>query len=538
MGILGIDLGGTNVRIGLVENDSLVKVESFPTNKNGDAISILDDIYRLIDHFSNEKISAIGVGVPSVVNVEKGIVYDVQNIPSWKEVHLKDLLKKKFKIPVYINNDANCFVCGEKYFGKAKKYKNVLGLIIGTGLGAGIIINEELYAGKNCGAGEFGMIQFKDKSYEYYCSGQFFINKYHTTGEELFKRAENGEKKALKIFSEFGSNLGEAIKTIMYSLDPEIIILGGSVSMSFKYFKDKMYKSLNNYYYSRAIDKLEIQVSEIKNIAILGAASLCYNEVRNNGLEILKGGKNTFHDLKGLSSAYKKEKQLNELKSRFLSTSSHEFRTPLTTILTSSELLVMGGRQLSEEKYLEYIIKIQNSVTYMTSLLDDMLAINKTDPGKWKFNPSRINLYRFCLMMIEDANNIATPQHNIIFNYLLNDKYAIVDDKLLQHIISNLLSNAVKYSPDGGNIILKVTQFRSNLEFVISDRGIGISKRDQKNLFENFYRGKNTGNIQGTGLGLSIVKRSVESHGGQIKFKSRLNEGSTFSVLIPIMTEV
>ena len=538
MGILGIDLGGTNVRIGLVENDSLVKVESFPTNKNGDAISILDDIYRLIDHFSNEKISAIGVGVPSVVNVEKGIVYDVQNIPSWKEVHLKDLLKKKFKIPVYINNDANCFVCGEKYFGKAKKYKNVLGLIIGTGLGAGIIINEELYAGKNCGAGEFGMIQFKDKSYEYYCSGQFFINEYHTTGEELFKRAENGEKKALKIFSEFGSNLGEAIKTIMYSLDPEIIILGGSVSMSFKYFKDKMYKSLNNYYYSRAIDKLEIQVSEIKNIAILGAASLCYNEVRNNGLEILKGGKNTFHDLKGLSSAYKKEKQLNELKSRFLSTSSHEFRTPLTTILTSSELLVMGGRQLSEEKYLEYIIKIQNSVTYMTSLLDDMLAINKTDPGKWKFNPSRINLYRFCLMMIEDANNIATPQHNIIFNYLLNDKYAIVDDKLLQHIISNLLSNAVKYSPDGGNIILKVTQFRSNLEFVISDRGIGISKRDQKNLFENFYRGKNTGNIQGTGLGLSIVKRSVESHGGQIKFKSRLNEGSTFSVLIPIMTEV
>jgi signal transduction histidine kinase len=171
-------------------------------------------------------------------------------------------------------------------------------------------------------------------------------------------------------------------------------------------------------------------------------------------------------------------------------------------------------------------------------LLDDMLAINKTDPGKWKFNPSRINLYRFCLMMIEDANNIATPQHNIIFNYLLNDKYAIVDDKLLQHIISNLLSNAVKYSPDGGNIILKVTRFRSNLEFVISDRGIGISKRDQKNLFENFYRGKNTGNIQGTGLGLSIVKRSVESHGGQIKFKSRLNKGSTFTVFIPIMTEV
>jgi len=233
-----------------------------------------------------------------------------------------------------------------------------------------------------------------------------------------------------------------------------------------------------------------------------------------------------------------KEKQLNELKSRFLSTSSHEFRTPLSTILTSSELLLMVGRSLSEEKFLEYIIKIQNSVTYMTSLLDDLLAINKTEPGKWKFNPSRINLYNFCVKMIEEADNASTMKHNIIFDFRLQEKYAIIDDKLLQHVISNLLSNAIKYSPYGGDVILKVEQLGSNIEFIVSDNGIGISKQDQKHLFENFFRGKNTRDIQGSGLGLSIVKRSVESHGGEIKIKTKLNKGTAFHVLIPLMAVV
>ncbi|MCX6151228.1 MAG: ATP-binding protein [Ignavibacteriales bacterium] len=235
-------------------------------------------------------------------------------------------------------------------------------------------------------------------------------------------------------------------------------------------------------------------------------------------------------------NAFEKEKQLNELKSRFLSTASHEFRTPLTTILTSSELLAMIGRTCKEEKYLEQIIKIQNAVVYMTGLLDDILTINKTDLGKWEFNPSIINLHSCCIKMVEEIYTIATPGHNIIFNYLLKDKHAIVDEKLLQHIISNLLSNAVKYSPNGGDVIFKVVQSHSNIEFIVSDNGIGIAEQDQKNLFETFYRGKNTINIPGTGLGLSIVKRSVESHGGKISYRSKLNEGTVFVVSIPLMT--
>ncbi len=280
MGILGIDLGGTNVRVGLIENDSLVKVESLPISKNGTADDVINDIAILIERFSENEILGIGVGVPSVVDIENGIVYDVQNIPSWKEVPLKKILQEKFKLPVYINNDANCFAVGEAYFGKGKGYKNIVGLIIGTGMGAGLLINGKLYAGRNCGAGEFGTIPYKGKNYEYYCSGQFFSNEFGLSGEELFNNAKHGDEKAIEIFSSFGRNLGEAIKLIMYSVDPEIIILGGSVSKSFDVFKNEMYKSIKSFAYAKSIDNIIIEVSEINNIAILGAAALYYDDMR------------------------------------------------------------------------------------------------------------------------------------------------------------------------------------------------------------------------------------------------------------------
>ena len=144
-------------------------------------------------------VTGIGVGVPSVVDTEKGIVYGVQNIPSWQEVYLKEFLENKYNLPTYVNNDANCFAAGEKYFGKAKEYENAVGLIIGTGLGAGLILNDRLYSGTNCGAGEFGTISFRGHNYEYYCSGQYFIQHYSTDGAALFESARSKDTKALKI---------------------------------------------------------------------------------------------------------------------------------------------------------------------------------------------------------------------------------------------------------------------------------------------------------------------------------------------------
>ncbi len=274
MSIIGIDLGGTNVRSGRINNNSIENIASKKITSNGSEEIILNEICETIDKVIQPDVTGIGVGVPSVVDTERGIVYGVQNIPSWQEVYLKDYLEKRYNLPTYVNNDANCFAAGERYFGKAKEYDNAVGLIIGTGLGAGLILNKKLYSGTNCGAGEFGTISFREHNYEYYCSGQYFIQHYSTDGVTLFELAKKGDAMALKIFSEFGSNLGEAIKLIMYSIDPQIIILGGSLSKSFEFFQETMWKSINDFEYKQALKKLKIECTEIIDIAVLGAAAL------------------------------------------------------------------------------------------------------------------------------------------------------------------------------------------------------------------------------------------------------------------------
>ena len=279
MKVLGIDIGGTNIRAGLVEDNVVVRIESLKIKKAGSETEIMDDLNFLIGKFMSEKIDGIGIGVPSLVDSEKGIVYDATNIPAWKEVHLKEQIEAKKGIPVYVNNDANCFVMGEKYFGGVKAYNNIVGLIIGTGLGSGLVLNNHLYVGENCGAGEFGMIPFRDHDFEYYCSGQFFDNVYGLTGEEVKQRAEGGDPGALEIFAQFGSNLGEAIKVIMLAVDPEIFILGGSVSKSYELFKKAMWESIRKFLYVHSSDKIKVEVSETNHIAILGAAALYYDTV-------------------------------------------------------------------------------------------------------------------------------------------------------------------------------------------------------------------------------------------------------------------
>ena len=193
----------------------------------------MNQIYAVIDSCFDDSTTSIGVGVPSVVDVEKGIVYDVVNIPSWKIVPLKELLEKRYNIPVYVNNDANCFAVGEKYFGKAKLYKNIVGVTLGTGLGCGLIFNGKLYEGSNCGAGEFGNVPYLLHNVEYYCSGQFFTDEKKVSAIDIFHLAQKGDATALKLFAEYGFHLGEALKSILYAYDPEVIMLGGSVSQSF-----------------------------------------------------------------------------------------------------------------------------------------------------------------------------------------------------------------------------------------------------------------------------------------------------------------
>jgi glucokinase len=274
--ILGVDLGGTNIRVGKVSDYKIVDLYSQQISSSGSEQFVIDEVISSIKSCFDNSVIGIGVGVPSLVDVEKGIIYDVQNIPSWKEVHLKSILEAEFKVPAYINNDANCFVVGEKYFGNGRSYDNIVGLIVGTGLGAGIYFDNKLYLGANCGAGEFGMIPYKDGYYEDYCSGQYFSKKLKVSGEEIYAEAEKGNREALKIYQEFGMHLGNAISVIVFAIDPEIIILGGSVSKAYKHFKEGIMTSLQNFPYKNSIKNLIIKTSDLTNVAILGAASLYY----------------------------------------------------------------------------------------------------------------------------------------------------------------------------------------------------------------------------------------------------------------------
>lgn len=379
--VLGIDLGGTNVRAGLVKNGTLLQKVSQRINRAGTADEILQQIFAVTDPFMKGqtvrehahnnmlnikregflkgnsdplmkreiaksmecgagsqiiptpeatfpgcRVEAIGVGVPSVVDTQQGIVYDVQHIPSWKEVHLKEILETRYEVPVSINNDANAFTLGEYYFGagrcmweinkgspsdakaaadtaydrgehtlsnrdtkmydsrqatlesklrnKPKKDRSLVGLTIGTGVGCGLMLKGALFEGARCGAGEFGAIAYLDRNLEYYASGSFFRNVYKIDGDIAFLAAQNGESWALEAFETLGGHIGSLIKTVLYALDPDQIVLGGSVAASWQFFEKTMRHSISGFDFPSALASVKILPSVLSDSAILGAASL------------------------------------------------------------------------------------------------------------------------------------------------------------------------------------------------------------------------------------------------------------------------
>ncbi|MGD1809665.1 PAS domain-containing sensor histidine kinase [Dapis sp. BLCC M126] len=282
-----------------------------------------------------------------------------------------------------------------------------------------------------------------------------------------------------------------------------------------------------------------------------------------------------------MKKALEIEKELNQLKSQFISMASHEFRTPLTTILASAEALEHYGHKWNEEKKLTYLHRIQATAQHMTGLVNDILVIGKTESGNFDFNPAPLDLERFCQDTIEDIKLNIGSQYSLdftvqeakqvtikkspdisILNKILNldsnqqnqgendstllaqnqfpqqiPEVVFIDRKLLQHILYNLLWNAVKYSPQGGQVYLKLSYLNNYAIFQIQDEGIGIPATEQKYLFNSFYRAQNVANISGTGLGLTIVKNFVDLHQGQIFVESEVGVGSTFTVILPLNLE-
>lgn len=237
--------------------------------------------------------------------------------------------------------------------------------------------------------------------------------------------------------------------------------------------------------------------------------------------------------------ALREEKEINELKSRFVSMVSHELRTPLTIIRTSTELLEKYGHMVPEEKKLEYYHRIRAAISNMTQLLEDVLTFGKAEAGRLDFNPTMVNLEHFCREIVEEMRMGLGINHTIQYEYISSlstsgRTQAYLDPALLRSILTNLLSNAIKYSRSGSTVYLLLNCQDDNILIEIKDEGIGIPKEDQPRLFELFHRASNVSTIRGTGLGLAIVKQCVAHHQGQVRFKSQEGVGTTFTVQLPI----
>lgn len=233
-----------------------------------------------------------------------------------------------------------------------------------------------------------------------------------------------------------------------------------------------------------------------------------------------------------IESALATERELNQLKSQFIDIASHEFRTPLTTILGSTQFILKRHAQLPQTKKLEYLQRIKDATLQMTELMEDILSISCAEANKISIRPVSIDLESFCHELIHELSlGIGAGYHyNLEFSSLPEIN---LDAKLLRHILSNLLGNAAKYSPRESFIDLKVDYIDDKIIFKVTDSGIGISSEDQLHIFESFHRGKNVDHIPGTGLGLHIVKRYVDLLNGTIEVQSQLGNGSTFLVSLP-----
>jgi signal transduction histidine kinase len=233
-----------------------------------------------------------------------------------------------------------------------------------------------------------------------------------------------------------------------------------------------------------------------------------------------------------LRESLQKERELNELKSRFIARASHEFRTPLAVILTSSDLLRTYGGRMTEEQREEKLSRLQKEVRNIAVMLDDLLTISKGEELK-EFDPELIDLQACTREVVHEIREGIGMQHRIESESQGNCTSVYADHKLIKRIITNLLSNAVKYSPIGSTIEVTTTCDTSRIVIEVQDHGIGIPPEDQQRLFEAFHRAKNVDHISGTGLGLAIVKQAVELHGGAVSVNSQLGKGTIFTVVLP-----
>lgn len=266
---------------------------------------------------------------------------------------------------------------------------------------------------------------------------------------------------------------------------------------------------------------------------LLGGAASIIQRMRESAEALRHTSADLERAIASLKVEQEKQRELGDLKSRFVSMTSHEFRTPLSVIVSSSEMVEAYAEKWSAEKKAEHLGRIRAAARSMTRMLDAILLIGRSDAGMLKFDPRPIELDRLCRDVIQDVEPDASEAHRVEYVGPSSASGAVADEGLLRHILGNLLSNALKYSPASEPVQFDVARRDAALVFTVRDRGIGIPEQDRAHLFETFHRGRNVGSVAGTGLGLAIVKRAVDLHGGTVSVESSAGSGTCFTVELP-----
>ncbi|ALU45973.1 ROK family protein [Pseudoalteromonas rubra] len=279
--IICVDLGGTKAQVARVDEQGVYEARRYSVPASETKTQVNEFITGIIAEQLSNDCCGIAIGVPGMVDLSNGTVLETVNIPAWQDVPLAAQLTTHFSLPVVVNNDVNCFTMGEYFYGRhyqsgAPFYQpvsNLMGVCLGTGLGAGLIFDGRLYSGRHCAAGEFGSFPYRDGILEQYTSGQFFLER-GTNGAEQAMLAQQGDRYAQSLFDEFGSHLGFALAQTLLAFDPDKIVLGGSVSKSYDLFQRSMWKSLAGQTHPALFKQLEIQVGELEHAALRGAYKL------------------------------------------------------------------------------------------------------------------------------------------------------------------------------------------------------------------------------------------------------------------------
>jgi len=276
---IGVDIGGTSIVAARFSASELIERTEVPTGSDRPATEIMESLFQAIEQVLTDEVVGIGIGMPGFMNAETGEILVINNIKSFNGFFIKPQVEERFNLPTFQGNDANCFALGETYYGAGRKYKNLVGITLGTGLGGGIILDRKIHTGLMGGAGELGCVPFHGGMVEDICSAALFKNKYQTTGAELYKKAKNGDQASLAVFDELAQNIGELVRAVMYILAPEAFVIGGSVANSWDLLEKPLRKEVDKFLVPIISNKTDLVLAELDNAGLYGAAALCISQM-------------------------------------------------------------------------------------------------------------------------------------------------------------------------------------------------------------------------------------------------------------------